>query len=309
VDGIVRVVKPPGMTSHEVVGYVRSLWGVKAGHTGTLDRAAAGLLVLCVGSATRLAQYLVACDKSYRAEITFGISTTTYDAEGAVTQQRCVPYLTAEQVQTALGGFTGSVPLQVPAYSAMRRDGERLYQRARRGEQVDLPVRQVQIHRWELIEFVPGDYPRAVTEIECSAGTYVRSLAVMIGERLSVPAYLSFLVRTRVGSHHLAAAVTLEELTNLTNQAIAQTVIVPPAEAVAHLPQVVVDAPIASYLRHGTAQEIQPQSTQPPAQAAILTKDHNLLCIAEVEESNGRWRLQPRTVLSPSAGQLTEENR
>ena len=125
-DGIVRVVKPPGMTSHDVVDYVRSLWGVKAGHTGTLDRAAAGLLVLCVGSATRLAQYLVACDKSYRAEITLGTSTTTYDAEGAVTQQRRVPYLTAEQGQTALSEFTGAGPIQVPAYSAVHRRGERL---------------------------------------------------------------------------------------------------------------------------------------------------------------------------------------
>ena len=123
--GVVRVAKPPGMTSHDVVQFVRDLWGVKVGHTGTLDPAAGGLLVLCVGPATRLAEYLVGCQKTYRAEITFGISTTTHDAEGAITGQCAAPHLAAQHVREALPALTGPLEITVPAYSAVRHAGER----------------------------------------------------------------------------------------------------------------------------------------------------------------------------------------
>lgn len=296
--GIVRVVKPPGMTSHDVVAYLRQLWGVKIGHTGTLDPAAAGLLVLCVGPATRLAQYLLECEKAYRAEITFGISTTTYDAEGAVTQRQKAGHIKAEQVEQALDELKGPLEIVVPAYSAVRHQGERLYERVRRGEKVVKATREVQIYRWELVDFAGGANPRVLTEIECSKGTYVRSLAVKLGERLGTGAYLSFLVRTRVGPHQLAEAFTLEQLAELTRQGVAQNALISPAEAVAHLPRLTVAPPVDSRLRHGTAQQIESGPQPPPAQAAILTEDGELLCVAEVTARGSQWHLQPRTVFN-----------
>jgi len=296
--GVVRLVKPPGMTSHDIVEFVRQLWGVKVGHTGTLDPAAAGLLVLCVGPATRLAEYLTGCDKTYRAEITFGISTTTYDAEGAVTERREAGHIDAAQVEAALAELTGPVQILVPSYSAMHYEGERLYERARRGENAVAVTREVQIHRWELVDFAAGNNPRALTEIECTAGTYVRSLAVKLGEQLGTGAYLSFLVRTQVGPHSLAEALTLEQLAELTHQGMAETALLSPAQAVAHLPRLTVAAQVGSRLQHGTAQQIEPAAAQPPPQAAILTEVEELLCIAEVAAVDGCWHLQPRTVFN-----------
>ncbi len=296
--GVVRVVKPPGMTSHDVVAYLHRLWGVKIGHTGTLDPAAAGLLVLCVGPATRLAQYLSGCDKTYRAEIAFGISTTTYDAEGTVTRRQKANHIEAEQVEQALNEFQGPLEIEVPSYSAVHRHGERLYERARRGEKVTKSTREVQIYRWVLLDFAEGRNPRALTEIECSKGTYVRALAVQLGQRLRTRAYLSFLVRTRVGPHQLAEAFTLEQLAELTGQGVAQSTLVSPAEALDHLPSLTVAGPVARRLRHGTAQQIEPGPGQPPAQAAVLAEDEQLLCVCEVTAAGSHWHLQPATVFN-----------
>ncbi len=296
--GGLLVIKPPGMTSHDVVAYVRELWGVKVGHTGTLDPAAAGLLVLCIGSATRLAQYLVDCDKVYRAEITLGLGTTTADAEGELTTCQDAGHVTGEQVGEALAALTGSLEIVVPAYSAVSRGGDRLYKRARRGEAIDLPARPVEIYRWELVEFAGGKYPVVLTEVECSKGTYVRSLAEVLGEQLGTGAYLSFLVRTQVGAHRLEEARTLEELARTTGRPARQDLLITPVEMLAHLPRVIVDAVTAQWLSYGNAQTV-PQGAGQAGLVAVVTEDGALLCIAEATRlEQGQWQLQPRTVFA-----------
>ncbi len=296
--GGLLVVKPPGMTSHDVVAYVRELWGVKVGHTGTLDPAAAGLLVLCVGAATRLAQYLLDCEKVYRAEITLGLSTTTADAEGTLTTCQDAGQVTGEQVEEALAALTGSLEITVPAYSALSRGGDRLYKRARRGETIDLPARPVEIYRWELVEFTGGKHPVVLTEVECSKGTYVRSLAEMLGEQLGTGAYLSFLVRTQVGAHRLEEARTLEELARIASQGRRQDALISSLEMLSHLPRVIVDAATAQRLSHGNAQTV-PQGAGQAGPVAVVTEDGGLLCIAQVTRlEQGQWQLQPRTVFA-----------
>ncbi len=293
--GGLLVVKPPGMTSHDVVDFVRKLWAVKAGHTGTLDPAAAGLLVLCLGAATRLSEYLVDCDKVYRAEITLGLATTTADAEGQLTAQQDAGRVTAEQVEEALAALTGPLEIAVPAHSAVSRNGTRLYKRARRGEAVELPTRQVAIHRWELIEFAEGKHPTALTEVQCSKGTYVRSLAELLGNRLGTSGYLSFLLRTQIGPHHLEDAWTLERLAALDGCDAAQAVLINPPKMLAHMPRVVVDQAAAERLRDGNAHETEHADGQ-AGLAAVVTRGGSLLCVAESRQVGNRWRLQPRKV-------------
>lgn len=291
--GGLLVVKPPGMTSHDIVEYVRELWDVKVGHTGTLDPAAAGLLILCIGAATRLSEYLLNCDKTYRAEITFGLITATADAEGEIIQQQQAGHLTAAQVEDAISSLTGSVEMTVPAYSAVSQDGTRLYEYAAREEKVALPARQVQIHRWELLDFTEGQHPAALTEVECSKGTYVRSLAEMLGERMKTGAYLSFLVRTRIGPHHLQDAYTLEEIRASADNP--QEILLAPLQIIPHLPAMEVDEATAGRLRYGNAVAL-PAATEHQGPTAVTTDDGTLLCIAEADTDPGRQFLQPRKV-------------
>ncbi len=291
--GGLLVVKPPGMTSHDAVEYVRELWDVKVGHTGTLDPAAAGLLVLCIGAATRLSEYLLNCNKTYRAEITFGLTTTTADVEGEITQQQQAGHLTAIQVEDAISSLTGSLEMTVPAYSAVSQDGTRLYEYAAREEKVTLPTRQVQVYHWELLDFIPGQHPAALTEVECSKGTYVRSLAEMLGERLKTGAYLSFLVRTRIGPHCLKDASTLEEIKASADNP--KEILLPPLQIVPHLPAVEVDQALADQLRQGNAITL-PAATEHQDPTAVTTNDGSLLCIAEATVRHGQPCLQPRKV-------------
>lgn len=214
-EGVLNVLKPPGMTSHDVVGFLRRTLGIrKVGHTGTLDPLAAGVLILCVGRATRIAQYLPD-DKDYRAELILGITTVTGDAQGDV--QRVEPLakgLDPEQLEEVLAGFVGPA-LQVPPMTSARKvQGRKLYELARRGVEVPREARPVVIHRLRLVHtrFARSAHPRALVDISCSKGTYIRTLCADIGARLGCGAYMSFLVRSAVGPFSIAAARTLEEI-------------------------------------------------------------------------------------------------
>ncbi len=293
--GGLLVVKPPGMTSHDVVEYVRDLYDVKVGHTGTLDPVAAGLLVLCLGVATRLSEYLLNCEKTYRAEITFGITTTTADTEGEITNQQPASHLTAAQIEDAIGSLSGPLQITVPAYSAVSQDGVRLYEYAAQDKDVQLPTREVEIHRWELLDFAGGQHPTALTEVECSKGTYVRSLAEMLGQELATGAYLSFLVRTQVGPHRLEDAHTLAQIAAAAPEGTIGKLLLPPVAVVSHLPQIEIDQALASRLRNGTPVPL-PSSSDYSGPVAVISDDQTLIGIAEpCRRHEKRW-LQPRKV-------------
>lgn len=209
-DGFLNVHKPEGWTSFDVVNFVRRLTRVKrAGHGGTLDPAATGVLPVAVGRATRLLEYLGDARKVYRATVVLGVETDTYDAEGRVVAVSEAGHVSRRDVEAVLPRFTGEVLQTPPPYSAIKRGGKPLYEYARKGIAVEVEPRPVVIHRIDLVEFA---LPAFVLEVECGKGTYVRSLAHDLGQALGTGAHLRSLVRTRVGPFSLEEAVTPEAL-------------------------------------------------------------------------------------------------
>ena len=215
--GIVVVDKPAGMTSHDVVNVARKLFQTKRiGHTGTLDPDATGVLVLCLGQATRLAEYLSASQKHYHAEVTFGITTNTQDASGEILHKRDASDLTRETVDAVLPRFRGNIQQIPPMVSAVHYQGKRLYELAREGITVERAPRTVEISHLEMTHWQPGDNPTATLEITCSTGTYIRTLAADIGDAVETGAIMATLRRLWVGDsqHHFALenASTLDQL-------------------------------------------------------------------------------------------------
>jgi tRNA pseudouridine55 synthase len=213
VDGVAVVDKPAGMTSHDVVSHARRVFATKKiGHAGTLDPDATGVLVLGVGRATRFLSYSQAAPKHYRAIARFGIITSTQDASGEIVSTRPSSSVDRQAVVTASRSFLGPIEQIPPMVSAVKIGGERLYQKARRGEEVERPPRRVTVYELEVTAFDPGPRPQATLEVTCSAGTYVRTLVHDLGERLGCGAHLAWLRRTEAGGFTESDAVTLEHL-------------------------------------------------------------------------------------------------
>ena len=213
-DGILVVAKDPGFTSHDVVALVRRLTSTRhAGHGGTLDPFASGVLPVFLGLATRIVEYHMGDDKSYRATVCFGARSETDDQDGELVPGSG-PAPTRDAVEAALAAFRGPIQQRPPAYSALKIGGRRAYQLARQGTPAEMPPRAVTIRRLELVEWDGSDpeRPTAVLEVECGAGTYIRALARDLGERLGCGAYLGALVRTASGPFRLAAAHSLDEI-------------------------------------------------------------------------------------------------
>lgn len=203
-EGLLIIDKPVGPTSFDIVARVRREIRVKkAGHCGTLDPAAGGVLLVVLGRATRLAEYMNGYRKKYEGVVRLGIVTDTDDAEGEITAENEVPPIDIKELKVILAGFTGVIEQRVPVYSAVKVDGERLYKKARRGGEVETPIRKVTIYDIELLGFEP---PEIAVSVECGGGTYIRSLARDLGEKLGCGAHLSKLTRTGVGPYGLGAA-------------------------------------------------------------------------------------------------------
>lgn len=208
--GFLNILKPPGMTSHDVVAFVRRLvGGGKVGHLGTLDPGAAGVLPLALGAATRTLEFLPAAHKAYRAEVTFGVETDTLDAAGQVVARRPAQGLTPEALEVACASYRGTIMQVPPCVSAIRQGGRRSYDRARQGEDFQLPPRPAVYHAVRVLDLHGAV---ALLDVACGPGTYVRALARDLGRDLGCGAMLSFLLRTRSGAFVLEEAVTLEEL-------------------------------------------------------------------------------------------------
>ncbi len=212
-DGVLVCDKPAGMTSHDVVARVRRLAGQRrVGHGGTLDPPATGVLVLALGRATRLLPFLPTEPKRYLATVAFGAETDTLDAAGAVTATADASGVDEAGLRAAMAGFLGPQLQVPPMVSAIKVGGERLYAKARRGEQVERAPRPIVVHELELLGFTPGERPEATIEVACSGGTYVRSLAADLGRALGTLAHLASLRRTAVGRFTERDARTLDDL-------------------------------------------------------------------------------------------------
>ena len=220
-DGFINVLKPTGLSSHDVVDIVRRIFKQKrVGHAGTLDPAAAGILPVALGRAARLVEYMENADKSYRAEIAFGYATDTGDVYGDVIESIPCPALPLEEeLRRVLGKFVGEIEQTPPAYSAIKVGGQRAYDLVRQGAAVEIPTRTVRIDRLELVH-ADAAHARILVDVDCAKGTYIRSLCTDIGAAFGLPATMRFLLRTRVGGFMLADSYTLEELAEVRETAL-----------------------------------------------------------------------------------------
>lgn len=286
--GVIIVDKPVGPTSHKVVSIVRRGTGVrKVGHAGTLDPRASGVLVLCLGPATRISEYLSSSNKTYTARIRFGESTETYDAEGE-TKIFAGELPTEVQIESALETFRGQIQQVPPPYSAIKIQGRKAYDLARAGMPVELDPRTVTLFELTALEYEP---PELSIRVECSAGTYIRSLAHDLGAALSTGAHLVALRRLRAGPFGLADAASLETLEEAIGRGEWQSWLRPASDALPDFPIVTVEQTELEKLRNG--QRI-PSKAQATGLARALAQDGELVAILESVENGQEW--QPRKV-------------
>jgi tRNA pseudouridine55 synthase len=274
-NGVLPIDKPVGPTSHDAVAMTRrGLKTRQVGHTGTLDPFASGLLLVCVGPATRLAEYLTALPKTYVGTIRLGASTDTDDLTGTVVSESDGwKALTEDEVRVALARQVGTIEQVPPAYSAKKVDGERMYAVARRGGEVERKPSTVTIHRIGIVSF---DLPDVTVEVEC--GTYIRAIARDLGEALGVGGHLTALRRTRVGVHSVDRAVPIDQLGDAERVAAA---LIPPADAVSHLPNVPVDERGRAELGFGRALPAPADAPEGQPLAFVSADGGALLAIGE----------------------------
>jgi len=282
--GFLCVNKPAGPTSHDVVAAVRRRLGrgVKVGHAGTLDPFAEGVLVLCVGPATRLASYVQARPKRYRAVVRLGATSTTDDPEGQITPVEGAAPPIAANVREAAGRFVGKIQQVPPAHSAVHVAGRRAYKLAREGKAPDLPPRTVDVHAVDVLRYA---WPHVELDVRCGTGTYIRALARDLGAALKTGGYCEALTRTAVGEFRIEDAVAPDDLDPARH-------LLPASLAVAHLPHVTATAEQAERLGHGKRLTVpEPMAS---AEVAVLDRTGRLLALAEPRD-DGRT-LQPKRV-------------
>jgi tRNA pseudouridine55 synthase len=253
-DGILNIDKPAGQTSYGVVAMVKRLSGERrVGHAGTLDPDATGVLPVCLGQGTRIVEYLVATTKTYRAGIELGIATDTFDAAGRIIQRGDPSGIDLDKLQSALDPFRGTIRQTPPMFSALKLRGQPLYKLARAGISVERKSRTVEIHRLDLLSWQP---PVAALEIECSKGTYIRSLAQDLGQSLGCGAHLKSLVRTRCGIFDIKDAVSLSKLEEAFHSGYWERFLHPIDIVLQDFPALVVDAAAEAAMRNGQSIEV-----------------------------------------------------
>lgn len=272
--GFFNINKPAGLTSHDIVAAVRRRLGrnAKIGHAGTLDPFADGVLVVCVGPATRLADYVQNRPKRYTAEITLGATSSTDDTEGKITP-RSAAAPEADAIEKTLRSFVGEIQQRPPIHSAVHVNGRRAYKLARAGEEIELPARAVSVYSIDIVKY---DYPSLTIDVSCGSGTYIRSLARDIGEALGVGGYCSKLTRTAVGGFLLADAVDVEKVSPQSEHLIS------PLAVLENMPKVQIDASEITAICLGRfLRSPQPLS---PGEAAAVDCDGNLAAIMTVQQ-------------------------
>lgn len=277
--GIVLLDKPLGLSSNQALQVVRKglFRAEKGGHTGALDPLATGLLPLCFGEATKIAGMLLGSRKAYLAECRLGATTSTADLEGEIVQERPVPTLTDEAIEQSLAKLRGRITQVPPAYSAIKKDGEPLYVKARRGEAVDVPARQVEVYRLDLVSRTDDSL---TLYVECGSGTYVRSLAVDLGEDLGCGAHLTALRRLWVDPFREAAMVTVDQLNAAASRGdeALMALLLPVSAGMAGLPAMHLDAERSVAVSQGRQIPLDPELT---GRLAVFGEDRRLLALGE----------------------------
>mgnify|MGYP001029587195 FL=1 len=293
VSGVLVVDKPIGLTSHDVVQIIRRGTGIRrAGHTGTLDPRASGVLVVLIGPAVRLSEYVSASDKRYQATIRLGTSTDTFDSEGRITASASPDSISEQRFEEALSQFIGEIQQVPPPYSAIKVQGKKAYEMAREGEEVELAPRTIHVYSLELLEWTP---PEAVIDVFCSSGTYVRSLANDLGTALGCGAYLTGLRRTKSGRFTLRDAVPLRRLQESFSSGDWYRYLIPAAEALGDWPMVELDGDQVELIRHGHRVPALPGAN---GWVRGVSQQGDLVALMELDEAANEW--QPRKVFFTS---------
>jgi tRNA pseudouridine55 synthase len=286
--GVLSICKPVGMTSHDVVDAVRRIVGTRrVGHTGTLDPGAAGVLVLVLGRATRVAEFIADADKEYRVEIVFGRSTDTGDAYGEIVRESLPARVGRDELTAILHRFTGRIEQVPPMASAVHVGGRRLYEYARQGSTVEAPPREVHIFRIDILEVREGPPAGAWLHVVCSKGTYIRRLCTDIGEAIGSGAYAQFMVRTRVAAHHLDETLTLEEIDRLASSGDLTRALQPTDAALGDLPAVDLTPSQRQAVLHGQGLplfKVADWQVLMQARAIRLRDTQGLVAIGKVEQ-------------------------
>lgn len=293
-DGILNINKPPGITSFGIVSRIKRLSGERhAGHAGTLDPDATGVLPLCLGRGTRIVEFLMDTTKTYRAEVELGIATDTYDASGQITRCSDSSKINRTNVESALGAFRGNIRQLPPMFSAVKHRGQPLYKLARAGIEVELKSRPVTIHRLELTDW---QLPVATLEVECSKGTYIRSLAHDMGKSLGCGAHLKSLVRTRCGIFGIEDAVSMPQLEEAFEYGYWEQYIHPIDSVLQHFGAIIVDDDGEEAIKNGSPLPVKYSNGGTRQQyCRAYSQDGRFLAILRHDPDKGTW--QPRKVL------------
>lgn len=292
IDGIFNINKPRGLTSHDVVAIIRKhLKQKRVGHAGTLDPLARGVLPICVGQATRVAEYVSESGKGYQADIKFGTATDTYDAEGTITATASTTHLTLNLIEEALEQFRGLQTQYPPLYSAIKIEGQPAYKRARAGERIVLEPRHIAIYSLEILEWIP---PQLKLAIECSKGTYIRSLAHDLGAQIGCYAYLEALARTHSGPFRLSESITLEQFADAVATNSIQHYLFPLDKALEQYPTITLDVETAERVKHGNA--FNNLRANNSGLARVYDSNGAFVAIAEWDKEQQAW--QPKKVFA-----------
>ncbi|XJZ28541.1 tRNA pseudouridine(55) synthase TruB [Bacillota bacterium Lsc_1132] len=283
-EGILPLNKPAGMTSHDCVYKLRKILKTKkVGHTGTLDPDVTGVLPICIGRATKVAEYITDAGKAYVGEVTIGFSTTTEDATGEIVEKKAVDRtITKRQILTVFESLIGEIEQTPPMFSAVKVNGKRLYEYARQGIEVERPTRKVTIYKLQLLEeelTVEGETIKFRFQVDCSKGTYIRTLAVMIGEKLGYPAHMSKLVRVRSASFTIEECFTLEEVQERMEKGEIDRVLFPLEKALSHLPKYFINDKVAEKVKNGALLPISDTLAKSEGPIAMETGDGKVLAI------------------------------
>ncbi len=299
-DGILIIDKPEGWTSHDVVGKTRKILRTKRiGHTGTLDPFATGVLVILVGKATRLAQFLDKDKKSYEAEIAFGFETDTGDRTGnAKSEVQIAKQVLIEEIEKVLPEFGGEIMQTPPMYSAKKIEGKKLYELARKGIEIEREAVKVKIYELELINETRNsklETRNFTLRVSCSAGTYIRTLAEDIGRKLETGAHLAELRRTHAGKFDISQAVTLEELEKIVAENRLGEILISMNEAVSHLPQISLTDEEITKTRSGMKLKREDFAAKEGENIRMIDENENLLAVGIFDETEKI--IQPKIVL------------
>ncbi|MGX6441938.1 tRNA pseudouridine(55) synthase TruB [Neobacillus sp. K501] len=260
-EGILPLFKPAGLTSHDCVFKLRKILKTKkVGHTGTLDPDVTGVLPICIGKATKVAEYITDAGKTYEGEVTIGFATTTEDASGEVVAAKKVTgTITREEILRVLQSLTGEIEQTPPMFSAVKVNGKRLYEYARKGIEVERPTRKVTIYSIELMderEEFAGDTISFKFRVDCSKGTYIRTLAVMVGEKFGYPAHMSGLKRVKSAAFTIEDCLTFEQIESMMESGAISEALRPLEMALSHLPKYVINDKVAEKVKNGALLQI-----------------------------------------------------